>query len=163
MTYEQIIKKYAPYLKEVTHIPTKEVEMLLLFILDKNPIWLHLHYKKECECETLLASLVKKRATYYPLEYLTSRASFYGENFIVAPNVLIPRPEAEILVEKAVAILEKIKSPKVLERDIGSGIVSVMLAKIVHDVTIDVVDINEHAIHVEKKTEQKLGVVMLIN
>ena len=111
MTYEQIIKKYTPLLKEITHIPAKEVEILLLSILEKNPIWLHLNYKNECECEEVLSKLVKKRATDFPIEYLTNRASFYGESFIVKQNVLIPRPETEILVEKAEKVLKEIENP----------------------------------------------------
>lgn len=158
MTYEQIIKKYAPLLKEVTHIPAKEVEILLLFLLEKNPIWLHLNYKNECSCEENLAKLVKKRATNFPIEYLTNRASFYGESFIVKENVLIPRPETEILVEKAEVILKEIENPKVLEIGVGSGIISVMLAILVPNITIVAVDINDDALALAALNAKKFGV-----
>ena len=158
MTIEQTIKKYAPLLKEITHIPQKEVEILLLFILDKNPIWLHLNYKQECTCETELAKLIKKRATDFPLEYLTSRASFYGESFIVKENVLIPRPETELLVERAELILKDIKNPKVLEIGVGSGIISVMLAKLIPNIQIIAVDINDNAINLAKLNAKKFDV-----
>lgn len=158
MTYEQIIKKYSPLLKNVTHIPQKEVEMLLLFILDKNPIWLHLNYKNECDCEDALAKIVKKRATDFPIEYITSRASFYGESFIVRENVLIPRPETEILVEKAEIILKHISNPKVIEIGVGSGIISVMLAKLIPNIEIIAVDINDDALALASKNAQKFGV-----
>lgn len=158
MTYEQIIKKYTPFLKEVTHIPQKEVEILLLFILDKNPIWLHLNYKNDCECEDALAKLVKKRATDFPLEYITKRASFYGESFEVRENVLIPRPETEILVEKAELVLRNIKNPKVLEIGVGSGIISVMLAKLIPNIEIIAVDINDDALELATSNAKKFGV-----
>ncbi|MDX9744335.1 MAG: peptide chain release factor N(5)-glutamine methyltransferase [Arcobacteraceae bacterium] len=158
MTYEQIIKKYAPLLREVTHIPQKEVEILLLFLLDKNPIWLHLNYKNECECEDILAKLVKKRATDFPLEYITARASFYGESFEVRENVLIPRPETEILVEKAEAILKDISNPKVVEIGVGSGIISVMLAKLIPNIEIIAVDINDDALALALLNAKKFGV-----
>jgi len=158
MTYEQIIKKYAPLLREVTHIPQKEVEILLLFLLDKNPIWLHLNYKNECECEDILAKLVKKRATDFPLEYITARASFYGESFEVRENVLIPRPETEILVEKAEAILKDISNPKVVEIGVGSGIISVMLAKLIPNIEIIAVDINDDALALASLNAKKFGV-----
>ncbi len=158
MTYEQIIKKYAPLLKEVTHIPLKEVEILLLSLLEKNPIWLHLNYKNECECEDRLAKLVTKRATHYPLEYLTNRASFYGESFIVKPNVLIPRPETEILVEKAELVLKGMKNPKVIEIGVGSGIISVMLATLIPNIQIVAVDINDDALALAKLNAQKFSV-----
>ncbi len=158
MTYEQTIKKYAPLLKEVTHIPAKEVEILLLFLLEKNPIWLHLNYKNECDCEDALGKLVKKRATDFPIEYLTNRASFYGESFIVKQNVLIPRPETEILVEKAEKVLKEIQNPKVLEIGVGSGIISVMLAKLIQNIEIVGVDINEDALELATLNAKKFGV-----
>lgn len=158
MTYEQTIKKYAPLLKEVTHIPQKEVEILLLFILNKNPIWLHLNYKNECDCENRLAELVKKRATNFPLEYITKRASFYGESFEVRQNVLIPRPETELLVEKAELILKNIPNPKVIEIGVGSGIISVMLAKLITNIKIVAVDINDDALELATLNAKKFGV-----
>jgi release factor glutamine methyltransferase len=158
MTYEQIIKKYAPLLREVTHIPSKEVEILLLFLLEKNPIWLHLNYKNECSCEEALAKLVKKRATDFPIEYLTNRASFYGESFIVKENVLIPRPETEILVEKAESVLKEIENPKVLEIGVGSGIISVMLATLIPNIKIIAVDINDDALNLATLNAKKFGV-----
>lgn len=149
-TYKQIVKEYSKELREVTHIPLKEVEILLLHILDKNTIWLHLNYDQVCECESELKKLVSKRATDYPLEYLTKKASFYGELFEVKEGVLIPRPETEILVEKAQEILESIESPKVIEIGVGSGIISVMLALLIKDIKIIAVDINEKALDLAK-------------
>ena len=119
-TYKEVVREYSRSLKEVTHIPQKEVEIIILHLVQQNTIWLHLNYNKECTCEQELAKLVKKRATNYPLEYITSRASFYGEVFNVRDGVLIPRPETEILVENAESILKEITKPKVLEIGVGS-------------------------------------------
>jgi len=157
-TYKQIIKEYSRYLKEVTHIPQKEVEILILHLVQQNTIWLHLNYDKECTCEKELEKLVKKRATNYPMEYITSRASFYGEVFNVRDGVLIPRPETEILVENAETILKKISKSKVLEIGVGSGIVSVMLAILIKDIEIIAVDINDKALELAKSNAVKHGV-----
>ena len=157
-TYKQIVKEYSRYLKEVTHIPQKEVEILILHLVQQNTIWLHLNYDKECSCEKELEKLVKKRATNYPLEYITSRASFYGEVFNVRDGVLIPRPETEILVENAENILKDIEKPKVLEIGVGSGIISVMLALLIKDVEIIAVDINDKALELAKSNAIKHGV-----
>ncbi|MGB3750954.1 MAG: HemK/PrmC family methyltransferase, partial [Arcobacteraceae bacterium] len=157
-TYKQIVKEYSRYLKEVTHIPQKEVEILILHLMQKNTIWLHLNYEKECTCEKELEKLVKKRATNYPLEYITKRASFYGEVFNVADGVLIPRPETEILVEKAEVILKEIQNPIVLEIGVGSGIISVMLAMLIPDIEIIAVDINEKALELAKSNATKHNV-----
>ena len=93
MTIRNTIKKYSAELKLVTHIPAKEIEILMLHLLEKNTIWLHLNYDNEFEKDKELEKLVKKRASNYPIEYLIKKASFYGEMFIVQEGVLIPRPE----------------------------------------------------------------------
>lgn len=155
MTIKECIKKYSKELTNVTHIPNKEVEILVLHLLGKNVIWLHLNYNNEFESEKELAKLVKKRATNYPLEYLTKRATFYGEVFEVAPNVLIPRPETELLVERAEKILKEIKNPRIIEIGTGSGIISVMLAKLIKDIKIIAVDINDDALHLAKSNAKK--------
>ncbi len=160
ITYKQLVKKYTPFLRDITHIPQKEVEILLLHILDKNVIWLHINYNEICDIkvEQKLEQYVKKRSTNYPLEYITSKASFYGETFIVQDGVLIPRPETEILVEKAENILKTIAKPKVIEVGVGSGIVSVMLALLIDDIEIIAVDINEKALDLAKKNAIKHNV-----
>lgn len=155
MTIKECIKKYSKELKNVTHIPNKEVEILVLHLLGKNVIWLHLNYNNEFESEKELAQLVKKRATNYPLEYLTKRATFYGEVFEVASNVLIPRPETELLVERAEKILKDIKNPTIIEIGTGSGIISVMLAKLIKDIKIIAVDINDDALTLAKSNAKK--------
>ena len=158
MTIKECIKKYAKQLQHVTHIPNKEVEILMLHLLDKNVIWLHLHANEEFAKEKELAKLVEKRATDYPMEYITNRASFYGESFIVKTNVLIPRPETEILVDNAVEILKDMNNPKIIEVGVGSGIISVMLAKLLPSATIIGVDINDDALSLASLNAQKHGV-----
>jgi release factor glutamine methyltransferase len=90
--------------------------------------------------------LVNQRAKDYPLEYITKRASFYGESFNVQEGVLIPRPQTEILVQKAIEKLETISKPKVIEIGTGSGIISIMLALLIKNIEIVAVDINDKAL-----------------
>ena len=155
MTIKECVKKYAKELKNITHIPNKEVEILILHILQKNIIWLHLNLNQEFKQIKELEVLVKKRASDYPMEYITNRASFYGESFIVKPNVLIPRPETEILVENAFNILKEIAQPKIIEVGTGSGIISVMLAKLLPQIKIIAVDINDDALNLAKQNAKK--------
>ena len=159
MTIKDTVKKYTNELKHITHIPAKEVEILMLHLLEKNTIWLHLNYNNEFLKEKELAILIKKRAQNYPLEYIISKASFYGEMFIVKQGVLIPRPETEILVENALEILkDKKETIKVLEIGTGSGIISVMLAMLLENIKIIAVDINEKALELAKENAIKHGV-----
>ncbi len=158
MTIKQTIKHYAKELQNITHIPQKEVQILILHILDKNVIWLHLNDNVEFEHENELKKLVEKRKTNYPLEYLIGKVSFYGETFYAKEGVLIARPETEILVEKAQEILKEIKQPKVIEIGTGSGIISVMLALLIEDIEIVAVDINEKALELAKENAIKHNV-----
>ena len=159
MTIKDTVRKYTNELKQVTHIPAKEVEILMLHLLEKNTIWLHLNYNVEFEKEKELAVLVKKRATNYPLEYIINKASFYGEMFIVKEGVLIPRPETEFLLENALEILkDKKETQTILEIGTGSGIISVMLALLVPNIKIIAVDINEKALALAKENAIKHNV-----
>lgn len=159
-TYKQVIKEYSVNLRDITHIPQKEVEILLLDILKQNTIWLHLNFTNICSksIEDKLKKSVQKRATNYPLEYITKKVSFYGELFNIRDGVLIPRPETEILVEKAQKLLENIKNPKVIEIGTGSGIISVMLAYLIKDIDIIAVDINDKALELAKTNAKKFSV-----
>ena len=156
-SYRKVVKRYSSFLRDITHISQKETELLLLYILDKNVIWLHINYNEICSENTQkeLEKLVKKRVTNYPLEYITGKASFYGETFNVKDGVLIPRPETEILVEKAETILKDISKPKVIEVGVGSGIISVMLALLIEDISIVAVDINDKALELAKSNAIK--------
>ena len=159
MTIKETVKKYTNELKYVTHIPAKEVEILMMHLLEKNTIWLHLNYNYEFSKEKELEKIIKKRATNYPLEYIINKASFYGEMFNVKEGVLIPRPETEILVENAVEILkDKKEEIKVVEIGTGSGIISVMLAMLVENIKIIAVDINEKALELARENAIKHNV-----
>lgn len=159
MTIKESVQKYAKLLQNITHIPNKEVEILIQYLLDKNTIWLHLNYHDEFTEEKALEKLVQKRAQDYPLEYLIGKASFYGETFLTQEGVLIPRPETEILVEKSIDMLKNIQGKKrVLEIGTGSGIISVMLALLVEEIEIVAVDINEKALSLAQENANKHNV-----
>lgn len=166
MTIKETVKKHSNELKLVTHIPSKEVEILIMYLLDKNVIWLHLNYNSEFLKEKELEILIKKRATNYPLEYIIGKASFYGEQFLVCEGVLIPRPETELLVDNAVEILSNQKEQKVqkntikvLEIGTGSGVIAVMLAILIENIKIIAVDINKKALELAKKNAIKHNVL----
>jgi release factor glutamine methyltransferase len=157
---KNILKNHLATLSEVSDTPNKEAEIILLHILQKDRIWLHLNQDKSLseEDSTKLANLVEKRATGYPLEYITGKASFYSSEFDVCEGVLIPRPETEILVEKAISILKSLNHPRVVEVGVGSGIISTILAREIDDISITAVDINPQALKLAEQNATKFGV-----
>lgn len=151
MTIKECVKKYTVYLKNITHIPAKEVEILIMHLLDKNVIWLHLNYDKAFTKELELEKLVKKRATNFPLEYIIKKASFYGEQFFTS-----------FKISKAFSTKSSVSG---LGIGTGSGIISVMLATLLKDKNIDfiAVDINPKAIELARKNAKKFEVLERID
>lgn len=72
--------------------------------------------------------LLSRRAKGHPLQYITKEAGFFGLTFEVRPGVFIPRPETEVLVEKALGILEQLEAPRVLDLGTGCGNIAVCIA-----------------------------------
>jgi release factor glutamine methyltransferase len=156
-SYKNIVKIYSSYLKNITNIPQKEIELILLFLLKKDTIWLHINYDNICDenIEKKLKKLVKKRVTNYPLEYILKKVSFYSDEFDIFEGVLIPRPQTEILIKKAFDTLKDIKNPKIVEIGTGSGVISIILAKFLKNATIVAVDINKKALILAKQNAIK--------
>ena len=74
-----------------------------------------------------LRHAVERRAAGEPLQYITGRQEFYGLEFEVTPDVLIPRPETELLVEAALALLHDVRAPRFCDVGTGSGCIPVAL------------------------------------
>ena len=103
------------------------------------------------------AEWVARRAAGEPLAYLVGEAEFRGRVFQVSPNVLIPRPETEVLIELALAKLSGLASPKVLDLGTGSGIVAISLALECPAARITAVDLSNEAISVARNNAGRLG------
>ncbi len=96
-------------------------------------------------------SLINKRASQMPLQYITQKAEFMSLNFYVDENVLIPREDTEILVELAINLIKQKDITSVLELCTGSGCISVSLAHYCPNVSITAVDICPKALKVAEK------------
>jgi release factor glutamine methyltransferase len=96
-------------------------------------------------------ALVKRRAAHEPMEYITNRVSFYDIELFVDRGVLIPRPETEILVDKSAEIIRKYGIKQIAEIGIGSGAISIALARLFPDLHIVASDISKDALIVAKK------------
>jgi len=114
-----------------------DVFVLLEFFLGKDKTWILLHEKDELTAEQFskLSDAVFARKTGLPVAYITGRKEFYGYDFFVTPDVLIPKPDTEILVESALTeILQKIQNEKngissICDICTGSGCVGLSVIK----------------------------------
>ena len=112
------------------HLPALEARLLLRHILGCEAAWLAAHGDAllDAAAADRFARWVARRAAGEPIAYLVGEREFYGRRFRVTPDVLIPRPETELLVDLALAKLEGIAAPRLLELGTGSGCIAVSLA-----------------------------------
>ena len=113
-----------------------------------------------------LHAYVTERMTHKPCQYILGTQEFMGMEFATAPEVLIPRPETELLVEQACGKLEKLREKKrkqtsggklrVLDMCCGSGCIGISVAKLVPAVSVDLADISDAAITLTKKNRERL-------
>src|SRR3989442_6714098 len=95
-------------------------------------------------------TLIRRRAERQPLQYLLGTQEFRGLDMAVTPDVLIPRPETELLVEATLQAVLDIRGPRVLDVGTGSGCIAVSLARGRSDATVVAVDISAPALAVAR-------------
>lgn len=100
---------------------------------------------------------VERRAAGEPLAYIVGEAGFRSRVFQVSPDVLIPRPETEVLVELALDRASRLRHPRILDLGTGSGIVAVSLALEYPAATVVAVDLSAAAISVARNNAGRLG------
>jgi release factor glutamine methyltransferase len=145
ITIKEALKKASLRLKN-----QKEAAILLASHLGKDQLYLIAHDDETVEDPTAYEALVTRRLENEPIEYITQRVSFYSETFFIRKGALIPRPETELLVDKAAQIIRTKKIKSIAEIGTGSGIIAVMLAQLFPNVKITATDINEEALQIAK-------------
>ncbi len=86
-----------------------------------------------------------------PIEHITHLKEFMKMNFYVNENVLIPRPDTEILVEEALKIAKRINAKKILDLCTGSGAIAISIAKYLDGAEVTATDISKEALRVAKR------------
>ncbi len=137
--------------------PGLTARLLLADELNRSQAWLVAHSDDQVNPHRLKAyrETVAQRSEGVPTQYLRGKQEFYGLEFRVTPDVLIPRPETEHLVEAA---LERIQpGDQVVDIGTGSGAVAVTLAKHRTDVLVAASDISVKAVRVALSNSLSLG------
>ncbi len=136
--------------------PRLDAELLLAHVLKCKRIDLYIHHEKIVGEKELASfrTLIERRATREPLQYITGETEFWGLTIKVTPDVLIPRPETELLVEEAL----KIGAAEILDIGTGSGCIAITLAKNLPNAHITATDIAKEALEVARKNAEASGV-----
>ena len=136
-----------------------EAELLLCHVLDTNRALLLAHDTDSIGADKAEAyrTLVARRKAGEPFQYLLGSANFMGLDFIVTPDVLIPRFDTERLVEKALELLQPIARPIVLDICTGSGAIAVAISHYKPDAAVYAGDISEAALKVAEQNNRCLN------
>ena len=120
--------------------PSLDVEVLMQWILkkDRSYILFHRDEKLSEEQESQLKKSISLRKTGLPIAYITGHKEFYGIDFMVSPDVLIPKPDTEILVENSIEIIRCLQDKSdrtlnILDMCTGSGCVAISIIKTLKD------------------------------
>ena len=136
-----------------------DAQLLLSHVTGQNPLNLRLDSWSQVSLadEEQFRALCEKRKTRTPLQYLTGVQSFLGRDFHVDERVLIPRPETELLAERAIALLREEKyPPTALDLCCGSGCLAVSMALGDPRADVHAADLSEGALAVTKMNAERL-------
>lgn len=145
--------------------PRREAVSLLSHALSRDKAFLITHSDELLTAEQLRSYLssVERRAAGEPLQYIKGTQEFYGLDFEVNENVLIPRPETELLVETALDILKGTDSPLVCDVGTGSGCIAVSLLHTRRDARALALDVSSAALEVAARNAARNGVAERID
>ena len=158
MTIKQALTWATQQLQEVYERPQYEAELLLAYHLKQERIYLVVHDRDEVDNIEKYQSLIARRAKHEPYEYIVGEASFYDIHLHVEEGVLIPRPETEILIDLVSKIIEKEHLGHIAEIGVGSGAISVVLARKFPHLKIVATDICQTPLKVAQKNIDKYEV-----
>ena len=140
--------------------PRLEIEIFLQHIFGYKKIDLYINFEEEVTPKNLkrLREFIKRRVENEPIQYITGVSNFYGRDFNVNKNVLIPRPETEILVNVSIDYLSSKKAPYIIDVGTGSGCIAITLAKELPSSKVIAIDYSQQALNIAKENAELVGV-----
>jgi release factor glutamine methyltransferase len=140
--------------------PRREAGSLLSHALGRDRTFLIMHADEALTASQAkdFRAYVERRAAGEPFQYIAGRQEFYGLEFEVGPEVLIPRPETELLVEKALELLKGTDAPLLCDVGTGSGCIVVTLLHERADAHGFALDLSDAALAVAARNAARHGV-----
>lgn len=140
-------------------IPSAEASLLLAEVTGRGKAWLIAHDDEALpdDVAARFDNWVQRRERGEPVAYILGWREFYGHRFAVAPGVLIPRPETELLVEEGLAAVASVISPRILDLGTGSGCIAISLALARPDAQVWAVDFSADALKIASTNAEALG------
>jgi len=138
-----------------------DAEVLLAHFIRKDRAWLITHRDDTLNDEDRrdFDEAIQRRTRRKPLQYIIGNQEFWGLEFRVTPDVLIPRPETEFIIEATLAIMQKRNQPaRIIDLCTGSGCIAVSLAKELTSAHVIATDASKKALAVARENARNHGV-----
>ena len=159
MTVSQALRRAEHRLREAgVSEPALDGELLLRHVLgwDRAAVIARGGEPLATALETRFLALVEERAARRPLQHLTGTQAFWRHEFLVTPDVLVPRPETEVLVEAALELMRGRAEPLVVDVGTGSGCVALSIAAERPDALVHAIDVSPAALAVARENARRL-------
>jgi release factor glutamine methyltransferase len=139
----------------------RDAELLLQFVLGRDHAFVLAHPDDQVGRHSIerYFALIQKRMAGEPVQYIVGEQEFYGLPFHVTPDVLIPRPETEHLVEKTLELAARFEQPRIVDVGTGSGAIAVALAHQLPQAQITAVDISIGALILASRNAKRNALV----
>lgn len=137
-----------------------DADQLLMHVLRRDRAGLIAHSEDELESGAVAdyLELIERRHLGEPIQYIVGECEFYGLPFYVTPDVLIPRPETEHLVEAAIELVTRHNLWRIVDVGTGSGAIAIAIARALPECSITATDISEAALDVARRNAERNNV-----
>jgi release factor glutamine methyltransferase len=161
-TISETLKEASEYLRAASIAnDLLDAQTLLAEALGKDRAYLIINFKQQLTEDVLLRfwAMIRRRAAGEPLQYITGHQAFFGLDFEVTPDVLIPRPETELIVEETVRLVQQngIAHPVIFDVGAGSGCIAVALARELSAARVIASDLSLAALRVARRNAARYG------
>ena len=140
--------------------PRRDAALLLGEVLNRDRSFMIAHPEHSVAADQLqkFREFIARRASGEPLQYITGHQEFFKLDFAVTPDVLIPRPETELIVEVALEILRPDQAARLLDIGTGSGCLAISILKELPNPRAVATDISASALKVARRNAERHGV-----
>jgi len=155
-TLQQALSAGISTLEGITTQPRRDAELLLLHLIERDRAFLLTHpdLLLTTDQTAQYESWLRRRALHEPIQYILGEQEFFGLTFAVTPDVLIPRPETEHLVEALLACVPHDRPLRIADVGTGSGAIAVALSYALPEAQVTGLDISEAALAIAKRNAE---------
>jgi release factor glutamine methyltransferase len=160
-TAGDVLQEARARLASTSQYPRRDAELILAHVLGCDPTTLLTHPERLLSTQQAehFETLLKRRLASEPVQYLTGEQEFFGLLFEVSPDVLIPRPETEHLVEAVLRRFDRDADPCIADVGTGSGAIAVAIAHTLPRSRVTGVDLSPKALEVAHRNANRHGVI----